>query len=495
MMRLRWSLGLALLLGPVAAHAAAGQVLFALGRVEIQRGSQTFVAQRQMPVEAGDTIRTGPTGLAQVRMKDGALLSLRYGSTMVIEEFRMPATAPAPAAATPVVTAPVGPTSAGGRSVLRLLRGAFRTVTGLIGKNAGDSYSVITPVATIGIRGTDYSAAYCNADCGSTPDGLYVGVSNGEIDLTNDGGQLVLGNDQYGYVKDSSTTPDRELAPPEVLETPIDESGEEEEGEEGQRGEESTAAADEPAPEGSFRDDAGGAAGTKPEGDYELRPGRPGGFGVAGAGFVGSNNNGLYLDAAGALGGFLADGFTSIGTAQQVDLGADDLTGLRWGRWSGGFANSEAGPVDLTNQSIHWIYAPSGGDVALRVTGSATYTLIGETRPTDNAGNIGLLGSATLDADFTNLTVASTLNIGINSQVWLATGTGSITSGTSLFDGSYAVTINDAVGSPIGAGSGVFDGFFTSGAFGAGLGFELTSPLLGSTVSGAAAFAETSGLP
>ncbi|MGH8029676.1 MAG: hypothetical protein ACREO3_07060, partial [Arenimonas sp.] len=89
----RTALGLALMLGPLAAHAAAGQVLFALGRVEIQRGGQSFVAQRGTAVEVGDAIATGPTGLAQVRLKDGALLSLSYGSTMVVEEFHMPAAA------------------------------------------------------------------------------------------------------------------------------------------------------------------------------------------------------------------------------------------------------------------------------------------------------------------------------------------------------------------------------------------------------------------
>ncbi len=495
MKRLRVVLGLVALLGPLVVHAAAGQVLFALGRVEIQRGGQVFVAQRGTSVEVGDTISTGPTGLTQVRLKDGALLSLRYGSAMVVQEFRMPE-APA-AGAAPAVTAGPSATSAAGRSVLRLLRGAFRTVTGLIGKGANDAYSVVTPVATIGIRGTDYSAAYCSGDCGTTPDGLYVGVSNGEIELINDGGVLVLANDQYGYVKDSSTAPDQELAPPEILEAPIQESDEEEgeDSQEGERGDESTAAADALAPEDSYNAASGDASSTKPEGDYELRPGRPGSFAIGSGGLTISNNNGLYLDDAGALGGFLSGEFISIGTAQNFDRGADDATGLRWGRWSGGIANSGSGTIDLTNQSLHWVYAPASGTVALRVTGSATYTLVGWTQPTDVAGNIGFLGDATLDVDFQTGDVASTLNIGINNQVWLATGTGSITSGTPLFDGNYAVTVNDAGGTPIGAGSGLFDGFFTGGGLGAGLGFELTSPALGSTVSGAAAFAETPGAP
>jgi hypothetical protein len=209
---LRLALLAALLLGPAAAHAAAGQVLFALGRVEIQRDGQVLAAARGTAVEVGDTIATGPTGLAQLRMQDGALLSLRYGSTMKVEDYKLPTPAPVPTPVGPVPAAqPAAPSAAvaGGRSVLRLLRGAFRTVTGLVGRNTGDAYSVITPVATIGIRGTDYSAAYCSGDCGTTPDGLYVGVSNGGVEVENEAGKLLLGNDQYGYVKDPSTAPGR----------------------------------------------------------------------------------------------------------------------------------------------------------------------------------------------------------------------------------------------------------------------------------------------
>jgi len=489
-------LGLVLALGSLTAHAAAGQVLFALGRVEILRGGQTFVAQRGTTVEAGDTLTTGPTGLTQLRMKDGALLSLRYGSSMVVQEFRMPEPAAATGAAPAVASGPSAGT-AGGRSVLRLLRGAFRTVTGLIGKNVNDAYSVVTPVATIGIRGTDYSAAYCAGDCGTTPDGLYVGVSNGEIDLTNDGGTLVLANDQYGYVKDTSTAPDETLAPPEVLDAPV-ESRDEGESEESGAGE-STAADEGASPDGGFseaRGDTTVVGSTQPEGDYEVRPGAAGSYAFATTGFKGSNNNGVYTDDRGALNGFLMGQFVSIGTASSINEGADAATGLRWGRWHGGIANVGGSPLDLNTESLHWIYAAGGaaeGAAALPITGSASYTWVGNTDPTDQAGNVGFLGSASLSADFTNQTVSSTLNLGINNQAWVASGSGSIVSGAPLFDGAYTVNVNDAVGSPIETGTGGFSGFFTGG--GAGLSFNLIGTTSGTSVSGAAAFALPSGVP
>lgn len=498
---LRALLVVGLALGPTAAQAAAGQVLFALGRVEVQRGGQSFVAQRGMPVEVGDVLSTGPTGLAQVRLKDGALLSLRYGSTMKVEEFSLPTAAPRPAAA-PAATAAT-PAAAGGRSVLRLLRGAFRTVTGLIGRGANDAYQVITPVATIGIRGTDYSAAYCSGDCGTTPDGLYVGVSNGRIELSNDAGQLVLSNDQYGYVKDQASPPDRELAPPEALETPIapdeDEDGEETRDEGGA----DTVASDR-TPESGYSEDSGAAhtpetGRTRSEGDYELRPGEPGGFAVASNSLKAAGDNGVYTDDRGGLNGFLTDVFVTIGTASSVDNGVDGATGLRWGRWTGGTASVGGNPLDLRNQSLHWVYAESSR-AALPIAGNGSYRLVGNTNPTDSRGLTGVIGDATLSANFLNQTVFSTVNLGINNEVWVASGEGSLTSGTAVFSGGYqssascstcGVVVNNAGGTQIGTGTGVFNGFFTDGAAGAGLAYHLNSA--GTVVTGAAAFAAIPG--
>jgi hypothetical protein len=479
----------ALALAPLAAEAAAGKVLFALGRVEIQRNGQVLAAPRGTAVEVGDTVTTGPTGMAQVRLQDGGLLSLRYGSSMRIEDFHLPA--PAPAAVTPAGPVSAAPTTqAGGRSVLRLLRGAFRTITGVIGRNTADAYSVVTPVATIGIRGTDYSAAFCDGDCGQTPDGLYVGVSNGGVEVENSAGTLVLGNDQYGYVKDASTAPGRELAPPAVLETPLGGDDDEEDGESAEGAD--TASRDAAGPEGGFGDGAGGAhsldeGARQPEGDYELRPGTRGSQASAAPGIRIAGQGDIYLAEGGAMGGFLLDGHLStIGTAENFNVGGDAATGLRWGRWHGGTARIAGADVDLTAASLHWIYAPVVAPV-LSITGTRSYTLVGNTNPTGSDGSVGFLGDATLFANFTTQTVDSTLSVGFGDvasggTLWQASGSGSIQQG--LFDGSYSsVTVN---GDPTGT-SGAFSGFFTPEAAAAGLTFELSN---GQTiVNGAAGFA------
>jgi hypothetical protein len=483
---------LALLLAPAIAQAAAGEVLFALGRVEIQRGTQVLPAARGAAVEAGDVISTGPTGLAQVRMQDGALLSLRYGSSMKVEEYQAPApVAAAPAAGVPATSAP----ARGGRSVLRLLRGAFRTVTGLIGRDSSDTYSVITPVATIGIRGTDYSAAYCSGDCGTTPDGLYLGVSDGRIEVGNDAGTLALGNDQYGYVKDSATPPGRELVPPDVLDTPTPPEGDGEEDD----------SDDAQAADGGLRDDSRDASvyetgQTQPDSVGEARA-VSGRYAFSSGSFKDVDLATVYIDGRGELIGFSGSATRSgaaadIGTAANFDTGAHAATGLRWGRWHGGLANTASdgatNALDLRTASLHWIYAVGSDGPVLAITGTRNYALVGGTNPTDNTGAVGVLGGATLFADFTNQLVSTSLDFTLpnaagGTSQWQASGQGSITSGT--FQGAYTLVLIDGQV----PGSGSFAGFFNRDASGAGLAFELTDTDFVTTVNGVAALAEVPG--
>lgn len=483
------SLSLALL-APSLAQAAAGQVLFALGRVEIQRGAQTLAATRGAAVEVGDVVSTGPTGLTQLRMQDGALLSLRYGSSMKVEEYQLPV-APAP------VAAGKAPAAGGGRSALRLLRGAFRTVTGLIGKGAGDSYSVVTPVATIGIRGTDYSAAYCSGDCGGTADGLYVGVSNGGIEVRNDAGSLDLGDDQYGYVRNNETPPERALAPPEALQTAIAPDRDDDDDDDDDR----TVASDDRDGDDDGSDHSGSGdsyetGDRQPEGGYELRPAEPGHYAYVSDASKASEAALVYADGDGALLAFEGSTSGNIGTAANFDTGSDGSTGLEWGRWHGGVAtvtNSDgiSGPLDLSTASLHWIYATDDGESAVvPLTGSQYYSLVGGTNPTDNAGNVGSLGTASVYADFFNQTVTADISLTMPGASapsnWNGYGTGPL-SADATFSGSLSVTIDGQTG-----GSGGFAGFLTTDLSGAGLTFEMTDANFTTTVSGAAGFEESS---
>jgi hypothetical protein len=86
---------------------------------------------------------------------------------------------------------------------------------------------------------------------------------------------------------------------------------------------------------------------------------------------------------------------------------------------------------------------------------------VGNTNPTDNLGNVGVLGSATFTADFTRQFVTSSLSLDINNSNWTATGTGNMGGATGLpahlFEGPYNSVVIDGVAS----GNGVFSGFFS----------------------------------
>ncbi|GAB1392083.1 hypothetical protein MASR1M60_02460 [Rhodocyclaceae bacterium] len=125
--------------------APVGQVmnlsgpLFALDAAGTQRilsvGSQ---------IEPGETLVTERNTYAQVRFIDQGVVTLKPGTHFKVESFAFDEKAPEKDGA-----------------VFGLLKGALRTVTGLIGKRGNqDAYSMRTPTATIGIRGTQFLAEF-----------------------------------------------------------------------------------------------------------------------------------------------------------------------------------------------------------------------------------------------------------------------------------------------------------------------------------------------
>lgn len=111
----------------------------------------------------------------------------------------------------------------------------------------------------------------------------------------------------------------------------------------------------------------------------------------------------------------------AIGSASVAESGLDPETGLVWGRWSGGVAIVTGGgqqqPLALDRGSLHYVFSGvQNGPVALPLTGTATYDLIGHTSPTDTLGNVGTLNSATLAADFSRRTVDLGVNLTIAGQ-------------------------------------------------------------------------------
>lgn len=145
-MKLRLFSFIFLLLGAGVLQAAetAANIVFAAGGVSIESPDGTSrPAERGGELKSGETINTASDGRVQLRFRDGGSFSLQPASRFRVDDFRY------------------GGQDGGrdDRSFFSLLRGGFRTVSGLIGKQFREQYQVKTSVATIGIRGTAYNAS------------------------------------------------------------------------------------------------------------------------------------------------------------------------------------------------------------------------------------------------------------------------------------------------------------------------------------------------
>lgn len=179
-----------------ASWADSGKVLSARDATVVRGGSEQAL-QLGGGIQVGDRISTGKSGHAKWVMDDDSMRAIARDSSLTVEKFAMPST------------------NGRGSTVMNLLKGALRTVSGLIGQSPSDEYMLRTPVATMGIRGTTYAAAWCQDNCFNAapngprilPNGLYVTVQAGAVEITNPGGTLRVTVGQTGYVASANSPP------------------------------------------------------------------------------------------------------------------------------------------------------------------------------------------------------------------------------------------------------------------------------------------------
>ena len=113
-------------------------------------GRQTVLA-RGSAMRVGDALSTTRNTTVRLRFTDGGETAVRPESRMTVQEYSF---------------APDAPEA--DNLILSLLKGGMRAITGRIGKRGNvDAYRLQVGTATIGIRGTDYTARLCNGDCGT----------------------------------------------------------------------------------------------------------------------------------------------------------------------------------------------------------------------------------------------------------------------------------------------------------------------------------------
>jgi hypothetical protein len=455
-----------LLLALISA-AFAGQAGAAAGRVDFALGGATVAGAdgRERPVtrgaelNSGDVVRTN-NGRVQVRMTDGAFISLQPNTEFGIKDYKFD-----------------GKTDGSENALYSLFKGAMRTVTGLIGRVNRNRYQVATPTATVGIRGT-----------------------GGLIQVLNDGSTLVQGTSGIWFLANPSGSIDvpagvAGIAPADPKEPPKETT-------------QVPAAGPTPPPteqeyvQGEQRTEDGSPVLTV-EGVLTSGSGYSVAavFTPASSVFAGDGNATANFNTAGQLldvsfgGEFYKLDTTNGGT--HAEFGTDGI--LAWGRWIGpasvtsswfeGTSNVTYGP----NEGLHYVVGMP--TTTMPTTGSATYTLLGATSPTflDGSGSPGTFafgsGGGMTVSFFAG---GATLNLA-NAQVTMPTaGMYTMNGGTTICGSTSSFSFSPSVA---GDGSNCFcgcssfvQGFFAgTNADRAGLAYHISDFTASKQIIGAAA--------
>jgi hypothetical protein len=172
----------------------AGKVLFIVGQVEAQNLGQIRPLTKGDSVRVGDLLKSGKGATLQLRMEDGGTIVLRPESQLVIESFVYK-----------------GIQDGSERIALALLNGGFRAVTGNIGQLHKENYSISTPNATVGIRGTDHETFFvARTPPGQTTvvePGTYNHVISGATMLQSEQKKIMIKPNQTGFAALSGVGP------------------------------------------------------------------------------------------------------------------------------------------------------------------------------------------------------------------------------------------------------------------------------------------------
>ena len=137
-----------------------GETALVIGQSQLQRAQAALPIIRGMPLEAGDTLQTSANGHVHIRFRDGAFVSVRPNSRLIIEAYQFDPQSPQKSAIK-----------------FRLEQGVMRSITGRWGEAARERFRLNTPLAAIGVRGTDITVQ-------ASADQLRTTVNTGAIVVT-----------------------------------------------------------------------------------------------------------------------------------------------------------------------------------------------------------------------------------------------------------------------------------------------------------------------
>ena len=203
-------------------------------------GQSIRTAQAGDWLHAGQMIITGAHGRAQIRFRDGALVSLQPRSQFRIDQYAYGEDRQ--------------------RSFYSLLEGTLRAISGAIGKKNPDDFRLDTPTATIGIRGTEFlvQETHCSPHCQpGQQDGLNVAVSHGRVRVFNGAGAIDIGAGRATWVASATSRPQPTTRKPVISAPPTQQERDAE-----QKADESAQTTGDSTQAGSTASDDGSSTGT-----------------------------------------------------------------------------------------------------------------------------------------------------------------------------------------------------------------------------------------
>ncbi|KAA9133071.1 hypothetical protein F3N42_01535 [Marinihelvus fidelis] len=128
---------------PAVADDDTAMLVASRGDVFAERETDRRALQRGDGVSEEERIITGPKSFAVLQFVDGAKVTVTPNSILDIKEY-------------------VYNGQEGNAATLSLVEGGLRVLTGAMAKSEPESFKVETPVALMGVRGTEFSVLLCD---------------------------------------------------------------------------------------------------------------------------------------------------------------------------------------------------------------------------------------------------------------------------------------------------------------------------------------------
>lgn len=126
------------LINSAHAQAIAGTVKTLLGSAYVQRGSERVPVAKEMPLYSKDVIVTASSAFVGIVLSDGTKITAGANASLNLANYEF------------------NEDTKKGAMKVNVTKGVIQVASGALGKTSRENVQFNTPVATIGIRGTNF---------------------------------------------------------------------------------------------------------------------------------------------------------------------------------------------------------------------------------------------------------------------------------------------------------------------------------------------------